>query len=658
MKITLKLLLTTLIIGCFQLAFAQKKTPQTVEELWKKYNPKSEKLNVEVLKKWEKDNGNFEYIRYDLGKLTGTNKSASPKISAYYGYPKGAKDAPAILHLHGGGQRAELSRVEFWVKLGFACISINWGEKEVESGLLNTDWDGLAAGFIGNSEQLGHWNDVTPGPNTLYSEPHALNSSWNLVAMSGRRALTFLEKRPEVDAKKLGVEGHSMGGKLTVQVSIDPRVKAAAPSVGGSGYLYEDLWGLPGSKRGMREDQEYYKQVVDCQSYWPHIKAPILFLGSTDDFNSPTELVIKGMQQLPVKTERILVLAPHLNHRFTDNTDASRFVWMYSHLEGKLKFPKKTPSTLQLKTKNSIPVFSLKPDQSSGLPVKKVEIYYGYGRDPRVRFFRSAEVKQNGNSYEAECPVFDIDEPLFAFANITYDIGFEIPARPGRNATNFITVSSEYQEAYPEMLKSAKVKATEHRQKKVDDFKNGMQDWYTLFPENRQHWFYSTRKVIDPSFMGPEGGKLKIQVETNEAGNKIAVEIITNQWLSYLGRRTEEYTALVDLPNNGLNTIELSPSDFQTKGGKPLKDWDELTELSFQAGWKAKGKQKADEKWKGDSPALKLIQWEGGDYSKWRRFYPHEKRNNQSIQKVINFENEFQDAIEESVKLEKQDEEQ
>ncbi len=641
--------------GCLQFTHAQQKAPESVEELWENYDPKSVPLNVEVLKKWENDNGNFEYIRYDLGPLKGTNKSGAPKISAYYGYPKGAENVPAVLHLHGGGQRAEKSRVEFWVKLGFACISINWGEKEVEKGLPNTDWDGIAAGFLGGANNLKHWNDVTPGPNTLYTEPHPMNSSWTLVNIAGRRALTFLEERSEVDADKLGVEGHSMGGKLTVMVSIDPRVKAAAPSVGGSGYLFEDLWGLPNSKRRMQENLDYYKKVVDCQSYWPEIKAPILFLGSTDDFNSPLELVNKGMQLLPKKTENILVLAPHLNHRFTDNTDAARFVWMQSHLQGKIEFPKKSSSELILKTKNGIPVFKVKPDQSSGLPIQKVEIYYGYARDPRVRFFRSAEVKQKGKFYEAECPVFDTKEPLFAFANITYDLGYEIPSRPGRNTTNYITVTSKYQVAYPEMLAGAKVKATEHRQNKVDDFKNGMQDWYTLYPDNSQHWFYSTRKIIDPSFMGPEGGKLKIDIETTEAGNTISVEIVTNQWLSYTGRRKEEYTAVVKLPNRGLNTIELVPSDFKTTGKKPLKDWDELTELSFQSAWKAKGPFKVDKRWSGESPDLKLIQWVGGDYSKWRRFYPHEKRNDQSLQKVINFENEFQDAIDQSVKLEKQD---
>lgn len=46
-------------------------------------------------------------------------------------------------------------------------------------------------------------------------------------ALGARRALTFLEQQPEVNAEKLGVYGHFMGGKLTVMTAAaDDRVKA------------------------------------------------------------------------------------------------------------------------------------------------------------------------------------------------------------------------------------------------------------------------------------------------------------------------------------------------------------------------------------------------------------------------------------------------
>ena len=51
------------------------------------------------------------------------------------------------------------------------------------------------------------------------------NSNWFLVLVAARRALSVLERQPEVDPARIGVTGHSMGGKLTTNLAgIDPRV--------------------------------------------------------------------------------------------------------------------------------------------------------------------------------------------------------------------------------------------------------------------------------------------------------------------------------------------------------------------------------------------------------------------------------------------------
>ena len=48
-----------------------------------------------------------------------------------------------------------------------------------------------------------------------------------------RRALDFLESRPEVDASRLGMIGHSLGGQETLfTTAIDTRIRAAASSCG------------------------------------------------------------------------------------------------------------------------------------------------------------------------------------------------------------------------------------------------------------------------------------------------------------------------------------------------------------------------------------------------------------------------------------------
>jgi dienelactone hydrolase len=627
---------------------------------WNSYDARAEPLNVDVVKQWDDDIGRYELVRFDLGKLTGTNKTASPIMAAYFGYPKTASaraTVPGIVHIHGGGQLAQKQRVADWVKLGFACVSINWGAKVLEdANTPNTDWDGLAAGFvrpgIGPEDELTHHNLVRPDRNTLFKTPHLLNSSWNLIALSARRALTFLEQRPEVDASRLGVEGHSMGGRSTVLTAIDPRVKAAAPSVGGSGFLYQDMWGLPGSARRMTQADglELYTQVVSAQSYWPHIKAPILFLQATNDFNAPTEWVVNGMSLLPRSTRRGLAMAPHLNHRFTTETAAARMLWMEAHLKGSFKFPKQSSSKLVLNTKDHVPMFEVRVDQSTGLPVEKVEVYYGYARDPRVRFWRSAEVRRSRDRYTARCPVFDTAEPLFAFANITYRLPKTLPARPGAAATRLLTVSSQYQSVYPEELQAARAVATEKQQRTIDDFSRGWQDWYRLNYENPHHWFYSTRKVIDPSWTGPKGASLAVDVITSAPNNLIAVGIEANTWQSYTGRKRDTFHALVELPKSGRNSISLTPRDFRNRAGQPMADWDEATELTLTPAKRVSSSVAVD--WQGGPAELQNLRWRGGTTG--RRLYPHQVRGSGEAKSVA-FDDEFQKAIDGSVKLEKID---
>ncbi len=642
-------------------SFDGKGSDQNIGEFWKGYDARKELLRVRVVEAWKTEQGEVRLVLYSLGKLQGSNKSASPYIAAYLGLPKGKESKPGIVHVHGGGQRANRKRVADWMTMGYACVSINWGGKVLEKAdTPNTDWDGLAAGFIRQgvtkADQLDHHNTVRPDPNTLFKEPHPLNSSWNLISICVRRALTMLEQTEGVDPDRLGVEGHSMGGRSTVISCIDPRVKAASPSVGGSGYLYDDLWGLPGSARRMTKEDgsALYRKCVSAQSHWPHVKAPILFLGSTNDFNSPTEWVVKGMSKLTPDTQRMLVLAPHLNHRFTDQTSAARFMWMEAHLKKNFRFPKVSAAELVLDTDNGIPLFRVRVDQSSGLPVKEVEIYYGYARDPRIRFWRSAEVRKSGETYEGECPVFDSAEPLFAFANLTYGMPRALPPRPGTEATKLLTLSSEYRAAYPEDLRKSKIKPTERPSRLIDDFSRGWRDWYLLNRRNSHHWLYATRKIVDPAWIGPRQGELGVEIETFGDGNQLGVRINVNAWQGYTGRQKDTFVALVDLPKAGLHKLRLPVSQFRNSSGVVMKDWDEATELLFSPANRTEDPRARKSNWNGKPPRLAKLEWVGGKMI--ARPHPHQRRGKIEPGTRVSFDEEFQDAIEDSVELEKLDE--
>jgi hypothetical protein len=285
-----------------------------------------------------------------------------------------------------------------------------------------------------------------------------------------------------------------------------------------------------------------------------------------------------------------------------------------------------------------------------------VDVYYGYARDPRIRFLRDGMAVKVNDHWEAQCPVFDTGEPLFVFANITYDIGRELPLPPGYTSTRELSFTSEYQSALPEALQAAGVRPTEKPQRMIDDFSRGWQDWYRLSADNPQHWVYATRKVLDPSWIGPKDGKLAFEIAVTEPGNTLGVSCVLNEWQSYTGRKKDTFIAVVKLEKSGTNSVVLAASDFKNKDGVGMEDWDEITDLQFQPANKAVSGEKSLVPWKGALPALAALRWEGGTYV--NRPHPHQPRGTASAAGRLLFTDEFQTAIKDSVQLEKQDAQQ
>ena len=145
------------------------------------------------------------------------------------------------MHMHGGGQRAFLQVVKRYAERGYATLSINWGGREMENaanGDPNTNWGAVDP----TQNNVGGYSNLLPGPKTIDTFPSARNNNWFLLTVAARRGITFLERQAMVDPNRIGIFGHSMGGRLTGLVAgTDHRVRAASPSVGGSGYLQTDL---------------------------------------------------------------------------------------------------------------------------------------------------------------------------------------------------------------------------------------------------------------------------------------------------------------------------------------------------------------------------------------------------------------------------------
>ena len=588
---------------------------QSAKELWQDYDPRHEPLEVKNVRSWQQDNVNVHYVIYTVG----TFKGEVSTMAAFYTTPlKTDQKYPAVVNIHGGGQRAYLRGSIEYAQRGYCCISPNWGGREMETakpGDFNTNWGAVDPT---QSNPQGY-SSVLPGPKKIDAFESPRNNHWFLLTIACRRAITFLEQQKEVKASQIGVLGHSMGGRLTGLVAgSDSRVQAASPSVGGSGFLYEDMKMLPGSRRHNSGDLEMMLRTISGEAHLASISCPILFLSATNDFNAPMEHVEKGMRQVPHANKRT-TYAVHLNHRFDRESDVSRKLWFDAHLQNKFSFPETPQIKLQLDSAHGIPIVHVTPDTSR--EIKEIRIYYGYSRDPRNRFWASANTRTAGNTWLADCPVYDLEEPLFILANVYYRLAEN--ERMPTDPDSFILSAST--SAYPQDLANAKVKATAKRQRLIDSLENeppGMRDWYILNQGNKHHWLYSTRKPVDPRFEAPLGGQLKLTLLTDEPDNHVAIKAVTHSWRNYIGKRSRTFIAVAKLDKVGKHIVQLQSSDFKDEEGIVLDDWDGITELQIQSADKALPNGLDFQSWNGSPLKIIRLEWEGGDLHPRSKPYP------------------------------------
>jgi hypothetical protein len=154
---------------------------------------------------------------------------------------------------HGGGQRADRHRGEYFARQGYASIDINWLGRPLEDGIdINTDWGNVdptqGPRFYSKALRQGWKRSLLPDEYTIDTVSSPRNSNWFLLAVAARRGITFLEQQPEVNADRIGLSGFSMGGMITALTAIDSRLKAVVPFVGGTGFKYVDFpGGIEGS---------------------------------------------------------------------------------------------------------------------------------------------------------------------------------------------------------------------------------------------------------------------------------------------------------------------------------------------------------------------------------------------------------------------------
>jgi cephalosporin-C deacetylase-like acetyl esterase len=630
--------------------------PQNLDELWADFPRLNREvpLETEILKAWEQANLVCRIVRYQVGIFKG----APSRVAAFYAFPKGGTKLPALVQMHGGGQSASLNSVVTYAKRGYASISINWGGNKMSLGQETwsgpqTDWGKLDATHPPQRNKANHFaGSLAPDDFTLDAVESPRNSNWFLVLMAARRAITFLEQQPEVDKTRIGAHGHSMGGKLTTNLAgIDKRIKAAVPSCGGSGDLVESDTVVPGGSRTKRTGLEL--ACVSDNAYIPLITCPVLWLSPTNDFHAHLDNMAWNWRNLPDNRVRFSI-TPHLNHRHTGEHAITEYLWFEQHLKGAaFQMPQTPQIALALKTADRAPQITVTPDDSQ--PVKRVDIYYSLDPHALTRFWRDAKAVKVGQQWQAECAVMNLAQPLFAYANVTYDTPAQYrtgPQKAGQDSSDTFAISSRVLSAGPAQLQAAKVKATDQPDRLIDDGTRGWRDWYLLNWGHPPLWTATTRKLKDAKWRGPDGATLHFEIRC-ETDNQLVLTFNCNAWGALIpGQPAVDYTVVKKLnASKDWQTVSVKLSELVATDSKvtaPLANWQTVTEFSIspsgtavRAGQKVKADGKA---WQGPR-AIRNLRWEGGQHS-------HPKTTDAALSPE-EFQKSFNDAIKKSLEQEK-----
>jgi len=590
--------------------------PKSFEELWAGYDPAKEPLETEVLKQWEEDGVVLRIVRYRIGIFKGQ----TAMMAAVYGFPKGGTNLPGLVQIHGGGQFADYQAPLTNAKRGYATISLAWagrisapdyqvnndivklfwdGKTNDPAYKLTTDWGALDAYHAPCRNEKNAFANVSPASWTLDAVDSPRNNPWFLCVLGARRALTFLEQQPEVDAQRLGVYGHSMGGKITVMTAgADSRVKAAAPSCGGL------------SDRA--NESALYRATINDDQYLKRITCPIIFLSPANDFHGHISDLQKALAEIKSPDWRA-TCSPHGNHQDLAAYEVAGPLWFDQYLKGTFQFPAPPSAALELKTSDAIPLLIVQPDASK--PILAVDIYYtqqgpneGEKEDMNNamnRFWHHAKAARRGNVWTADLPLLTVAKPLWAYANVLYPLAAPVTGAGYYYATYTamqFNLASKMLIASPAQLNEAGVKATDKQSLVIETFGNDWQkEWFTY--DLTDNWARNTHKLYDPKWLPPASATLVLEVRSQQP-NKLVVGL-------------DNFAAEIPLTGGSKwQKLVLSPADFHDASGKSLPGWTGIKELRLGAKETLRSKDGGTEKklelgarWQGPNPTFRNLLW-------------------------------------------------
>jgi len=406
------------------------KNPQ---EIWAEYDPDKGAYKEEIIKE-RTNNGVYYKESYISAYVLGEEV----RVYCLYSVKSGIKKAPGLMNIHGWMSKASIDKD--YIKDGWAVISYDYCGKTGNRKEYTKYPEALKRGNMEDRKNVV-WTSH-PKNNSSITQPEE-TSDYVWYALQ-RRVLSYFLTHDVVDASRIGAKGYSYGGTIIWNLGMDERVKAIVAYFGIGWNEYYRRRGvfkykIPYVEPEKTSGEKIYLKSIAPQAHAPYIKAASLWLNGTNDHHGGHE---RGEDTFDDFKEGVPWAFAHQAraHHNTDKLGDNTKIWLKKHVLGEdLFWPKLPEANIELDAEG-VPEFKISPDSTDKL--EEIKIFYAlknpisYGRS-----WRDSEAVRSGDQWTAKLPVLNVDDYVFAFAQLNYK--------------GNIVITSKFQAAIPSKLGQA-----------------------------------------------------------------------------------------------------------------------------------------------------------------------------------------------------------
>jgi hypothetical protein len=277
---------------------------------------------------------------------------------------------------------------------------------------------------IHRSDQGGYQINTTLQDGSQISDPRQTSEYlWEAIM---RRSFEYLLTQPEINVNQIGMRGHSYGGTIAWNMSMDTRIKAIVSWFGNGWNVYyrdKNLWKykLPATVYPtFTTGEKIYLNAPTAEATAKYTRVPILLINGSADHHGGHDRVDDTFDKIPTSVPWDFSHDANKMHDVVINV-GNELLWLNKYVLGSaITWPKRPASWLS-KVSGTCQ-FNVQPDTT--LPISSVEFWKAEVQPFNMdRVWSSVTTTNDGRTWIGSMPVADNAKYLFAYANIIYTNG-------------------------------------------------------------------------------------------------------------------------------------------------------------------------------------------------------------------------------------------